>query len=98
MPPPPPPLKFAMVPCYCCPLQDNPVVGPWASTQKLGLTQQLQAGVRCLDFRVGFVGEEAQRNDKVEDGIAVVHDKHRTTLSLRNALTAVKKFVQDHPT
>lgn len=97
---PPPPSSSPKI-CHhdvMLPLQHNPVVGPWASTQHLGLTQQLQAGVRCLDFRVGFVGAEVQRKDKIKDGVAVVHDKYRTTLSLRDALTAVKKFVQGHPT
>lgn len=77
--------------------QHNPVVGPWASTQNLSLERQLMAGVRVLDFRVGFVGEEAQKDDKVHDGVAVVHDKHRTSLSLREALGTVKEFVKEHP-
>ncbi|CAM9942156.1 unnamed protein product, partial [Laminaria digitata] len=76
----------------------NPVVGPWASTQDLSLEEQLKAGVRVLDFRVGYVGAQTQKSDKVDDGIAVVHDKLRTTLSLRQALSSVKKFVKEHPT
>lgn len=74
------------------------MVGPWASTQNLNLEDQLKAGVRVLDFRVGFVGADAQKRDKVDDGIAVVHDKLRTNLSLRKALLSVKSFVQAHPT
>lgn len=50
-----------------------------------------------LDFRCGYVGAAAQKSDRVADGIAVVHDKHRTTLSLRKALESVKQFVQEHP-
>lgn len=50
-----------------------------------------------LDFRCGYVGLDAQNYDHVADGIAVVHDKHRTTLSLQEALQSVKQFVQEHP-
>ncbi|CAN0232871.1 unnamed protein product, partial [Ectocarpus sp. 13 AM-2016] len=75
----------------------NPVVSPWATTQNLGVLAQLKAGVRVLDLRCGYVGREAQKNDRVQDGIAVVHDKHRTSLSLRKALECVKGFVQAHP-
>ncbi|CAN0485009.1 unnamed protein product, partial [Ectocarpus sp. 12 AP-2014] len=75
----------------------NPVVSPWATTQNLGILAQLKAGVRVLDLRCGYVGREAQKNDRVQDGIAVVHDKHRTSLSLRKALECVKGFVQAHP-
>lgn len=77
--------------------QNNPVVGPWATTQNLSLEAQLKAGVRVLDFRCGYVGPDAQKNDHVADGVAVVHDKHRTTLSLREALGSVNQFVQEHP-
>lgn len=77
--------------------QANIIVGPWATTQTLSIENQLKAGVRALDIRVGFVGAEGQKNDNVPDGIAVVHDTHRTTLSLREALETVKKFVSDHP-
>ncbi|CBN77702.1 conserved unknown protein [Ectocarpus siliculosus] len=75
----------------------NPVVSPWATTQNLGVLAQLKAGVRVLDLRCGYVGREAQKNDRVQDGIAVVHDKHRTSLSLRKALECIKGFVQAHP-
>lgn len=50
-----------------------------------------------LDFRCGYVGLDAQNYDHVADGIAVVHDKYRTSLSLREALASVKQFVQQHP-
>ena len=73
------------------------MVGPWATTQNLSLEAQLKAGVRVLDFRCGYVGLDAQNYDHVADGIAIVHDKFRTTLSLREALESVKQFVQDHP-
>ncbi|CAN0208596.1 unnamed protein product, partial [Ectocarpus fasciculatus] len=76
---------------------NNPVVSPWATTQNLGVLSQLKAGVRVLDLRCGYVGREAQKNDRVQDGIAVVHDKYRTSLSLRKALECVKGFVQAHP-
>lgn len=87
---PPPPLSLLR-------WQNNPVVGPWATTQNLSLEEQLKAGVRVLDFRCGYVGLDAQNYDHVADGIAVVHDKFRTKLSLREALESVKQFVQDHP-
>lgn len=84
-------------PVRLSPTQHNPVVGPWATTQNLQLTEQLHGGVRVLDFRVGFVGAEAQKADGVADGLALVHDKHRTNLSLQLALELVKEFVLHHP-
>lgn len=77
--------------------QNNPVVGPWATTQNLSVEAQLKAGVRVLDFRCGYVGLDAQNYDHVADGVAIVHDKHRTSISLRQALRAVKQFVKEHP-
>lgn len=77
--------------------QNNPVVGPWATTQNLSLEAQLKAGVRVLDFRCGYVGLDAQNYDHVADGVAIVHDKYRTSISLRQALVSVKQFVQEHP-
>ncbi len=53
--------------------------------------------MRVLDFRCGFVGLDAQNYDHVADGVAIVHDKYRTKLSLREALGTVKQFVQEHP-
>ncbi|CAM9430075.1 unnamed protein product, partial [Choristocarpus tenellus] len=32
------------------------ITGPWASTQALGIGDQLLAGVRVLDLRVGYDG------------------------------------------
>lgn len=63
------------------------IVEPWTTTQHATLQQQLQAGVRVLDLRVGCCGPNQY---------ILVHGKFWTATSLEQALRAVCEFVDRH--
>ena len=62
----------------------SPFGAPWIRTQHLPLSKQLQYGIRVLDLRIG----QNSPGDYI-----IVHDKWRTSYSLKSALTEVTQFI-----
>lgn len=58
----------------------------WVLTQNLNIYDQLKSGIRVLDFRIAFDGEE----------LWLVHAF--SLIKLSDALRDVKKFIDTHPT
>lgn len=61
------------------------VARPWTQTQRLSIREQLDAGVRALDLRVGL---QPGHSDK----FIMVHDKWRTNITLEEVLNQVLAF------
>lgn len=60
---------------------------PWTQTQNLNLEEQLQAGARVLDLRIGI-----QPDEQGDNKFILVHDTWRTEVTLSNALDQVISF------
>lgn len=61
------------------------IVHNWAVTQDLSIRDQLEAGIRYLDFRVGFDGKE----------YILVHGQ--CAKPVEDELRVVAKFVEEYP-
>lgn len=62
---------------------------PWASCQRLNISEQLSQGVRVLDLRIGIQSKKS--GDKK---FILTHATWKTMITLKNALEQVKSFLK----
>ncbi|XP_042782542.1 PI-PLC X domain-containing protein 1 [Panthera leo] len=68
----------------------RPFVLKWSTTQVLGVTEQLDAGVRYLDLRVAHLPEGSEKN------LHFVHMVYTTAL-VEDTLTEISEWLESHP-
>ncbi|XP_026908692.1 PI-PLC X domain-containing protein 1 isoform X1 [Acinonyx jubatus] len=68
----------------------RPIVLKWSTTQVLGVTEQLDAGVRYLDLRVAHMPEGSENN------LHFVHMVYSTAL-VEDTLTEISEWLESHP-
>ncbi|XP_039101223.1 PI-PLC X domain-containing protein 1 [Hyaena hyaena] len=68
----------------------RPMVLKWSTTQVLGVTEQLDAGVRYLDLRVAHVLGGSEKN------LHFVHMVYTTAL-VEDTLTEISEWLESHP-
>ncbi|NWU90651.1 PLCX1 protein, partial [Upupa epops] len=74
----------------CIPCIVHPIIMKWSTTQVLTVTEQLEAGVRYLDFRVAH-----KANDPSMD-LYFVHMVY-TTVTVQDILWEVLRWLEAHP-
>ncbi|XP_047703631.1 PI-PLC X domain-containing protein 1-like isoform X2 [Prionailurus viverrinus] len=68
----------------------RPIMLKWSTTQVLGVTEQLDAGVRYLDLRVAHVPEGLEKN------LHFVHMVYSTAL-VEDTLKEISEWLESHP-
>ncbi|XP_047703632.1 PI-PLC X domain-containing protein 1-like isoform X3 [Prionailurus viverrinus] len=68
----------------------RPIMLKWSTTQVLGVTEQLDAGVRYLDLRVAHVPEGLEKN------LHFVHMVYTTAL-VEDTLKEISEWLESHP-
>ncbi|NXS39100.1 PLCX1 protein, partial [Balaeniceps rex] len=74
----------------CIPCIVNPIIMKWSTTQVLTVTEQLEAGIRYLDFRIAH-----KANDPSMD-LYFVHMVY-TTVTVQDILWEVLRWLETHP-
>ncbi|NXJ09969.1 PLCX1 protein, partial [Odontophorus gujanensis] len=74
----------------CMPCIVRPIIMKWSITQVLTVTEQLEAGVRYLDFRVAHKAGDPSMN------LYFVHMVY-TTVTVQDILCEVLKWLEAHP-
>ncbi|XP_012919883.1 PI-PLC X domain-containing protein 1 isoform X7 [Mustela putorius furo] len=72
------------------PCVTRPVVLRWSTTQVLGVTEQLDAGVRYLDLRIAHMRDGSEKN------LHFVHMVYTTAL-VEDTLTEISEWLESHP-
>ncbi|XP_059013742.1 PI-PLC X domain-containing protein 1 isoform X2 [Mustela lutreola] len=72
------------------PCVTRPVVLRWSTTQVLGVTEQLDAGVRYLDLRIAHMRDGSEKN------LHFVHMVYTTSL-VEDTLTEISEWLESHP-
>ncbi|XP_022348386.1 PI-PLC X domain-containing protein 1-like, partial [Enhydra lutris kenyoni] len=72
------------------PCVTRPVVLRWSTTQVLGVTEQLDAGVRYLDLRIAHMHDGSEKN------LHFVHMVYTTAL-VEDTLTEISEWLESHP-
>ncbi|KFV76665.1 PI-PLC X domain-containing protein 1, partial [Struthio camelus australis] len=68
----------------------HPIIMKWSTTQELNVTEQLEAGVRYLDFRIAHKANDPSMN------LYFVHMLY-TTVTVQDILCEVVKWLETHP-
>uniref|UniRef100_A0A8B9FMT9 Phosphatidylinositol specific phospholipase C X domain containing 1 n=1 Tax=Amazona collaria TaxID=241587 RepID=A0A8B9FMT9_9PSIT len=74
----------------CVPCIVHPVIMKWSTTQVLTVTEQLEAGVRYLDFRIAHKPNDPSMN------LYFVHMVY-TTVTVEDILWEVLRWLETHP-
>ncbi|NXX18414.1 PLCX1 protein, partial [Podargus strigoides] len=74
----------------CMPCIVHPVIMKWSTTQVLTVTEQLEAGVRYLDFRIAHKANDPSMN------LYFVHMVY-TTVTVQDILWEVLRWLETHP-
>uniref|UniRef100_A0A8V0XHE1 Phosphatidylinositol specific phospholipase C X domain containing 1 n=1 Tax=Gallus gallus TaxID=9031 RepID=A0A8V0XHE1_CHICK len=74
----------------CMPCIVRPIIMKWSITQVLTVTEQLEAGVRYLDFRIAHKSSDPSTN------LYFVHMVY-TTVIVQDILWEVLKWLETHP-
>ncbi|NXS92898.1 PLCX1 protein, partial [Jacana jacana] len=74
----------------CMPCIVHPIIMKWSTTQILTVTEQLEAGVRYLDFRIAHKANDPSMN------LYFVHMVY-TTVTVQDILWEVLKWLETHP-
>ncbi|KAF1429648.1 PI-PLC X domain-containing protein 1, partial [Spheniscus humboldti] len=74
----------------CMPCIVHPIIMKWSTTQVLTVTEQLEAGVRYLDFRIAHKASDPSMN------LYFVHMVY-TTVTVQDILWEVLRWLETHP-
>ncbi|NXU57069.1 PLCX1 protein, partial [Turnix velox] len=74
----------------CMPCIVHPIIMKWSRTQVLTVTEQLEAGVRYLDFRIAHKANDPSMN------LYFVHMVY-TTVTVQDILWEVLRWLETHP-
>ncbi|NXH13331.1 PLCX1 protein, partial [Bucco capensis] len=74
----------------CIPCIVHPIIMKWSTTQVLTVTEQLEAGVRYLDFRIAHKANDPSMN------LYFVHMVY-TTVTVQDILWEVLRWLETHP-
>ncbi|NWX00511.1 PLCX1 protein, partial [Caloenas nicobarica] len=74
----------------CMPCIVHPIIMKWSTTQVLTVTEQLEAGVRYLDFRIAHKANDPSMN------LYFVHMVY-TTVTVQDVLWEVLRWLETHP-
>ncbi|NXG62337.1 PLCX1 protein, partial [Hemiprocne comata] len=74
----------------CMPCIVHPIIMKWSTTQVLTVTEQLEAGVRYLDFRIAHKANDRSMN------LYFVHMVY-TTVTVQDILWEVLRWLETHP-
>ncbi|XP_049690353.1 PI-PLC X domain-containing protein 1 isoform X1 [Accipiter gentilis] len=74
----------------CMPCIVHPIIMKWSTTQVLTVTEQLEAGVRYLDFRIAHKANDPSMN------LYFVHMVY-TTVTVQDILWEVLSWLETHP-
>ncbi|NWQ80064.1 PLCX1 protein, partial [Columbina picui] len=74
----------------CMPCIVHPIIMKWSTTQVLTVTEQLEAGVRYLDFRIAHKANDPSLN------LYFVHMVY-TTVTVQDVLWEVLRWLETHP-
>ncbi|NWY53896.1 PLCX1 protein, partial [Chionis minor] len=74
----------------CMPCIVHPIIMKWSTTQVLTVTEQLEAGVRYLDFRIAHKANDPSMN------LYFVHMVY-TTVTVQDILWEVLRWLEMHP-
>ncbi|NXK95088.1 PLCX1 protein, partial [Formicarius rufipectus] len=74
----------------CVPCIVHPIIMKWSTTQVLTVTEQLEAGVRYLDFRIAHKANDPSMN------LYFVHMVY-TTVTVQDTLWEVLRWLETHP-
>ncbi|NXG85096.1 PLCX1 protein, partial [Stercorarius parasiticus] len=74
----------------CMPCIVHPIIMKWSTTQALTVTEQLEAGVRYLDFRIAHKANDPSMN------LYFVHMVY-TTVTVEDILWEVLRWLETHP-
>ncbi|NXV82897.1 PLCX1 protein, partial [Atlantisia rogersi] len=74
----------------CMPCIVHPIIMKWSTTQVLTVTEQLEAGVRYLDFRIAHKANDPSMN------LYFVHMVY-TTITVQDILCEVLRWLETHP-
>ncbi|XP_074671069.1 PI-PLC X domain-containing protein 1 isoform X1 [Strix aluco] len=74
----------------CIPCIVHPIIMKWSTTQELTVTEQLEAGVRYLDFRIAHKANDPSMN------LYFVHMVY-TTVTVQDILWEVLRWLETHP-
>ncbi|NXY69436.1 PLCX1 protein, partial [Glareola pratincola] len=74
----------------CMPCIVHPIIMKWSTTQVLTVTEQLEAGVRYLDFRIAHKANDPSMN------LYFVHMVY-TTVTVEDILWEVLRWLETHP-
>ncbi|NXN32562.1 PLCX1 protein, partial [Nycticryphes semicollaris] len=74
----------------CMPCIVHPIIMKWSTTQVLTVTEQLEAGVRYLDFRIAHKANDPSMN------LYFVHMVY-TTVTVQDILWEVLRWLETHP-
>ncbi|XP_055658028.1 PI-PLC X domain-containing protein 1 isoform X2 [Falco peregrinus] len=74
----------------CMPCIVRPIIMKWSTTQVLTVTEQLEAGVRYLDFRIAHKANDPSAN------LYFVHMVY-TTITVQDILWEVLRWLETHP-
>ncbi|KFP04212.1 PI-PLC X domain-containing protein 1, partial [Calypte anna] len=74
----------------CMPCIVHPIIMKWSTTQVLTVTEQLEAGVRYLDFRIAHKAHDRSMN------LYFVHMVY-TTVTVQDILWEVLRWLETHP-
>ncbi|NXW01118.1 PLCX1 protein, partial [Fregetta grallaria] len=74
----------------CMPCIVQPIIMKWSTTQVLTVTEQLEAGVRYLDFRIAHKANDPSTN------LYFVHMVY-TTVTVQDILWEVLRWLETHP-
>ncbi|NWW06712.1 PLCX1 protein, partial [Oreocharis arfaki] len=74
----------------CLPCIVHPIIMKWSTTQVLTVTEQLEAGVRYLDFRIAHKANDPSMN------LYFVHMVY-TTVTVQDILWEILRWLETHP-
>ncbi|NWR46723.1 PLCX1 protein, partial [Regulus satrapa] len=74
----------------CLPCIVHPIIMKWSITQVLTVTEQLEAGVRYLDFRIAHKANDPSMN------LYFVHMVY-TTVTVQDTLWEILRWLETHP-
>ncbi|KAM4788283.1 PI-PLC X domain-containing protein 1 isoform 1-T1 [Cyanocitta cristata] len=74
----------------CLPCIVHPIIMKWSTTQVLTVTEQLEAGVRYLDFRIAHKANDPSMN------LYFVHMVY-TTVTVQDIMWEVLRWLETHP-
>uniref|UniRef100_H0ZK50 Phosphatidylinositol specific phospholipase C X domain containing 1 n=1 Tax=Taeniopygia guttata TaxID=59729 RepID=H0ZK50_TAEGU len=74
----------------CLPCIVHPIIMKWSITQVLTVTEQLEAGVRYLDFRIAHKANDPSMN------LYFVHMVY-TTVTVQDILREILRWLETHP-